>query len=162
MLIDYFHVQLRQSIGVLLPLDSTIEVITLNPREICLIPGVPPAVLGVVNQRGKLLWVIELSDLLGLAPLPKQVRLQHNLILVVLASRVADATIRQSGQIACVVSALSGVVTLDPQKFQPGAANSPIHSSFLSGVAEIKSPVGVLNVNAVLASLSSTPNLVSL
>jgi twitching motility protein PilI len=61
MLTDYFHVQLRQGMEVVLPLDSAVEVITLNQKEICPIPGVSPALLGVVNHRGKLLWVLQVK-----------------------------------------------------------------------------------------------------
>lgn len=71
MLNDYFFVQLRQSLKVALPLDSTREVISLTYGEICPVPGVSPALLGVANQRGKLLWVLELGDLLKIPPSEK-------------------------------------------------------------------------------------------
>ncbi len=152
---DYFLVELRQSARVVLPLDRTAEVITRTPGEICPIPGASPTVLGVVNQRGRLLWVIELSDLLGLAPSPKSLQSKSNLI-VVLTAKSANSTAGQpEGQLGCVVSAIKGIVTLST-KFKPVSASlSPTLGSFLSGVAEIEqSPVAVLNVNAVLAALS--------
>lgn len=149
MLTDYFHVQLRQAMEVVLPLDSAVEVMTLNQKEICPIPGVSPALLGVVNQRGKLLWVLQLSDFLGLAKSPKQVQLQDNLTLLVVTSG-------REYQLACVVSALKGIVTLNSTKFKPVSARlAPTLGSFLSGVIEIEqSVVGVLNVNTVLSAIS--------
>jgi twitching motility protein PilI len=157
MLNDYFHVCLRQSVGVVLPLNSTAEVISVTLGEICLIPGIPPAVLGVVNQRGRLLWVVELSDLLGLAPCPKRLQSQDNLTLVVLTASLANSTVGQeSRQLGCVVSSLKGIVSLDPAKFKPVSARlSPTLGSFLSGVAEIEQlPVAILNTDAVLTALS--------
>lgn len=158
---DYFYVQLRQSVGVVLPLESTAEVLSLTLGEICPIPGVPPAVLGVVNQRGKLLWVLELSDLLGLAPPSRRLQSQDKLTLVVLTTSSASSTAGQeSRQLGCVVSALKGIVPLDSAKIKPVSARlSPTLGSFLSGVAEIEqSPVGVLNPDAVLTALSVPTN----
>jgi len=160
MLTDYFHVQLRQGMEVVLPLDSAVEVITLNQKEICPIPGVSPALLGVVNQRGKLLWVLQLSDFLGLAKSPKQ-RLQDNLILLVVTTESANSSaIGRECQLACVVSALKGIVTLNSIKFKPVSARlAPNLGSFLSGVTEIEqSLVGVLNVNTVLSAISVYTN----
>lgn len=160
MLTDYFHVQLRQGMEVVLPLDSAVEVITINQKEICPIPGVSPALLGVVNQRGKLLWVLQLSDFLGLAKSPKQ-RLQDNLILLVVTTESANSSaIGRECQLAFVVSALKGIVTLNPIKIKPVSAKlAPNLGSFLSGVTEIEqSVVGVLNVNTVLSAISVYTN----
>lgn len=155
---DYFHVQLQQSMRVVLPLDNTAEVTALRAREICPIPGVPPTVLGVVNQRGRLLWVVELSDLLGLAPSSRRLQSQDKaLTLVVITDSSAFSnTGQESRQLGCVVSALKGIVSLDSAKFKPVSARlSPNLASFLSGLAEIEqSPVAVLNTDAVFTALS--------
>ncbi len=103
---DYFCGQLRQSVNVLFPLESTEEVISLASEEVCPVPGVDSALLGVVNQRGKLLWVLELSDLLQIAPEQKTKKSQDNLTLLVLKGNSGQ-------QVGCVVSALKGIITLD-------------------------------------------------
>lgn len=156
MLTEYFQVQLRQSMRVVLPLDSTAEVMSLRAGEICPIPGIPPAVLGVVNQRGRLLWVVELSDLLGVAPPSQWLQSQDKLTLVVItASSAYSNTGQESRQLGCVVTALQGILPLDSAKFKPVARQSPTLGSFLSGVAEIEqSPVAVLNTDAVFTALS--------
>lgn len=108
MISDYFCVQLHQSANVLFPLESTQEVISLTYGEVCPVPGVSSALIGVVNQRGKLLWVLELSDLLQLSETQYTRRSQDNLTLLVLKSR------KESGQqVGCVVSALKGIISLD-------------------------------------------------
>jgi twitching motility protein PilI len=109
MVTDYFCGQLHQSVNILFPLESTEEVISLAAEEICPIPGVDSALLGVVNQRGKLLWVLELSELLQIDPAQNHKKLPDNLTLLVLGGNSGQ-------QIGCVVSALKGIITLDLAK----------------------------------------------
>ncbi len=160
MLEDYFYIQLRQSVRLALPVENVAEVITLTGSDICPIPGVASALLGVVNQRGQLLWVVELADLLSdvlcLAPAPLRYRSREQLTLVVLCANPGNATTSGAApRLACVVSALKGVVPLDKAKFKPIPASfSQAFSSFLSGLAEIEQlSVAVLNVSAVFAAL---------
>ncbi|WP_009632632.1 chemotaxis protein CheW [Synechocystis sp. PCC 7509] len=108
MINDYFCGQLRQSINVLFPLESTEEVIALTYGEICPVPGVSSALIGVVNQRGKLLWVLDLSDLLQIAPDKETRRSPDNLTLLVLNDNKNNGQ-----QIGCVVSTLKGIIPLD-------------------------------------------------
>lgn len=167
MLSDYFHVQLHPSIGIVLPLDNTTEVISLPRREICPIPGVSPALLGVVNQCGRFLWVLELSHLLKLAQPTTRVS-QDNLTLIVLTSGSTDSTSGQSERrVGCVVSALKGIIPLNSAKFKPVPTKfASSIGSFLSGIAEVEhSSVAVLSVSAVLANLHTsvpTTSMVSL
>ena len=154
MLSQYFYVQIYPARGILIPLEHTVGAIALTSEQICPIPGISPALLGVVNQRGSLLWVLELSDLLGLGQSPKSLS-KYNLTLLVLTARGANGNIESEPQVGCVVSVLKEIVFLNPEQFKSIPADSPIRS-FLSGVAEIEqSLVSVLNVNAVFAALSN-------
>ncbi|WP_204368655.1 chemotaxis protein CheW [Neosynechococcus sphagnicola] len=142
-----------------LPLDRTSEVISLQRGDICPIPGVAASLLGVVNQRGKLLWVLDLSDLLALPAFTTSPGLQDQLTLVVLADTaptVGQMAVGQSErQLGCVVSALKGILPLEPDQFRGLPQKlSAASKAFLSGMAVIeKSPAAVLNVDAVLAAL---------
>ena len=164
MLTDYFYVQLRQSVKVALPLLSTAEVISLRRGDICPIPGVAPALLGVVNHRGKILWVLELSDLLKLAPSPGLARPQDRLTLVVLRASNDGVGEGAERQIACAVSALSGIVPLNPRQFKPVSKKLTSElRPFVSGVTEIEqSRVAILNIEAILAALSASVPTTSL
>lgn len=165
MLTDYFYLQLRQSVRVIMPLDKIIEVISLTRSEVCPIPGVPPALLGVVNQRGKLLWVLDLSDLLKIPPSSTPLRVQDKLTLVVLSDRLDSSTTGQAErQIGCIVSALKGVIPLNSAEFKPAPAKlSASLKSFIPETTEIEqSPVAVINVDAVLAAIQTSVNLTSL
>ena len=156
MLSEYFHIQLQPNTELLIPLEHTGGAIALPVEQICPIPGIPPAVLGVVNQRGKLLWVIQLSSLLGLGQSDTSLRAQYNLTLLVLSATSRTTGEQESRMVGCVVSTLKEIIFLDSKQFKPVPAKSPIFDSFLSGMAQIdRSLVSVLNVNAVFTALSN-------
>lgn len=152
MLDDYFFVQLRQSIKVVLPLNSVKEVISLSYGEVCPIPGVAPALLGVVNQRGKLLWVLDLGDLLKIPPSVENLRSQADLTLLVLKNRLNEQ------QVGCVVAALKGVVALDSTELQALDTQNftPTLKSFSSAIAIVEQEaVAALDINAILNNIQT-------
>ena len=61
---DYFWIDLGLDISVAIPLFKTREVLSFPLSSLCVIPGVRSELLGVSNQRGNLLWVIDLPRLL--------------------------------------------------------------------------------------------------
>jgi twitching motility protein PilI len=120
MLTDYFYIHLRQSFKLALPLNSTTETIAITLGDICQIPGVNPALLGVVNQRGKLLWVLDLSVLFQLPISGIPWRSQDSLTLVVLSDRDRHSDGgTEIHQVGCAVSTLKAIVPLDSSAFQP-------------------------------------------
>lgn len=161
MLGEYFYIQLSTT-ELLLPLEHTEGAIALSSVQICPIPGIPNSVLGVVNQHGKLLWVLELSNLLGLGQ-TSTITPKYNITAVVLTDQAGAQLGDRSRQVACVVSFLKGIVVLNTEQFKPVPADySPLFRSFLSSVVEIEqSLVSILNVNAVFTTLANLDNLVS-
>ena len=130
MLSEYFHIQLQPNTELLIPLEHTGGAISLPAEQICPIPGIPPAVLGVVNQRGKLLWVIQLSSLLGLGQSDTSLRAQYNLTLLVLSATSRTTGEQESRMVGCVVSTLKEIIFLDSKQFKPVPAKSLIFDSF--------------------------------
>ena len=158
MLSDYFFVQLRQSIKLVLPLSSIQEVISLNYGEVCPIPGVCPALLGVVNQRGKLLWVLDLGDLLKISTSDENIRPQTDLKLLVLNDRLNPNSQATERHVGCVVGALKGVVSLDSSELQPPASAqiSSTLKSFSSAIAYIEQEaVAALDIKAILNNIQT-------
>lgn len=161
MMKDYFCIQVRQSVQLALPLENVVEIITVNWGKICPIPGVAAALLGVMNQRGQLLWVLELGDLLsellGLAPSPTRYKIGERLkLLTITLNPIEEMPNESTRKLACVVSGLKGVVSLDTDNIKPIPTNlAPSFGSFLSGVAVIKKlPVALLNVPAIFTAVS--------
>lgn len=156
MLTEYFHIQLSPVIELLLPLEQTVGVVTLTLEQICPIPGVASTLLGVANQRGKLLWILDLSGLLGLVSSVRNAHAKTNLTLVVLNGSAHVAREQDSRQVGCVVSLLKGIVSLDSEQLQPVPAEFPPALKLYGiGVAQIERPVTALNVNAIFTALST-------
>ncbi|BAZ91425.1 CheW protein [Raphidiopsis curvata NIES-932] len=64
-----------------LPLISIKEVIEVTPNQIIPIPNTSPLVLGVVNWRGRLVWVVDLGKFMGeMIPLNPERRSQVSVI----------------------------------------------------------------------------------
>lgn len=108
----------------------------------------------MVNQGGKLLWVLDLSDLLNIPPSPKPSRLQDNLTLIVVSGSSNSTESAATQQVGCIVSAIKGIIPLDMAEFQPPSASisSDLKLFFSAMTAIEQSPVAVVNVKAVLAA----------
>lgn len=147
---DYFQLTVRNSVGVLIPVTDTVEVVTCQRREICSIPGVVFPLRGVLNQRGRLLWVVGLGDLLALPPPQIKKRPQDELTIVIFSDQ-NENNIRLGG----IVSRLQGIVSLSetainpvPSKFRPEARQ------FLTGITTIEGKkVALLDVSSVFEHL---------
>ena len=110
---DYFKVRVSGDVRVALPLDHVQTVLQIEPQLVCPIPGLDISLLGIVNREGKLIWVMDLSHVLGLGFVycpPGQ-----RLTAIVLVP--SNARPGSHGTLACVVSSLEGVFT--PLHVQP-------------------------------------------
>lgn len=131
---DYFHLTVRKSVGLLIPVTETVEVVTCQRQEICPIPGVVPPLRGVLNQRGRLLWVVGLGDLLKLPTSTEKKRPQDQLTIVIL-SQQTEGNIRLGG----VVSRLQGIVSLSESAINPVPSNFRSEArQFLAGVTPME------------------------
>ena len=68
MIQEYFGIQLTRSVRVALPLADLETIARFQRQRICPIPGVAPFWLGVANQRGSLLWVLDGDQFFNLVP----------------------------------------------------------------------------------------------
>lgn len=176
MLITYAGLQLSPKVQVVVPMAQVVEEIARSRRQICPIPGVSEAILGVVNTGGKLLWVIDLADflteVLGLT------RRSHSrgdeLTLVVIRQDPTPEPDPQEEEstvtpLACVVCDRLVTLTLNSTHFTPipepwKSLLRPLFSGLIwisppSDAAPRRFPVGLLQVSALFDALSrySTP-----
>ncbi|MBV5260509.1 CheW domain-containing protein [Synechococcus moorigangaii CMS01] len=110
---DFFQVQLyppeQKSLAqtrLLIPLENLLEVLTLTRQSLCPVPGVPQGVLGVTNQRGQLIWVVDWRSgqneaMPSLRPNP-----QEKLTVVLLGQGEGD-------RLGLVVTELRGIAGFD-------------------------------------------------
>lgn len=110
---DYFQVELYPKAiapdlaqtRLLIPLGDIAEIITVERQEICPLPGLPQGVIGVLNLRGQLIWVMDLRLVQGQTERRGRPNPQEKLTIVLL--QIA------TGQIGCFVATLMGITTCD-------------------------------------------------
>ena len=105
---DYFIAELGQSQIIGIPLNMTGEVMSIGSDEVCPIPGVKPSLLGAIAQRGKLLWLLDLSLLLNCGETSKN---RVNKLTVLVAKY-------NHKKIGLVVKKLLDIKELEDGKFQ--------------------------------------------
>ncbi len=151
---EYFHVELPRGVNVAIPLDQTAEVLSLQTRDICLIPGVSPALMGISNQRGRLLWMLDLLQILGLAHASSQSTNERLTALV-----VREVTPQQPRQFACVVSHLRGLITVLPDQPQPVPSRLQREvRQYLSGFVQVdRLPILLLNIDSIFQAVARSP-----
>ncbi len=110
---EYFHIELTKSVQIAVPLEQAAEVLTVEAQDLCPIPGVSPVLLGVVNQRGRLLWIADLDALLGLNK-TRTLRLRRSPVLV-----VTWKTETEDLRLGCLAQQLRGIITCPPSDVQP-------------------------------------------
>jgi positive phototaxis protein PixI len=125
------------------------EAIVLPARQLTPMPNMPPCMLGLMNRRSRVLWVVNLAQLLGL-PSPDLARQQYNLVIIQVGAVLlglavqkvegiswieADAIQSPLGQVApnivpylsgCVWQQQTVVLVLDA----PAIVRSPIFQSY--------------------------------
>ncbi|MEQ8956536.1 MAG: chemotaxis protein CheW, partial [Coleofasciculus sp. C2-GNP5-27] len=95
----------------LLPLEQIGEVLRVNVTDILPVPEMPGCVLGICNWRGDMLWLVDLSQLLGYLSLDQQGQLAD--VLVVLVVQVNEQSV------GLVVSQVNDIEYHNLQHLQP-------------------------------------------
>jgi twitching motility protein PilI len=117
---EYFGVRLAGSVRLAIPLETVESVLRINPQRICPIPGVPPAFLGVINQKGALVWVFDLSQYLSMTANPLTTTSTSLLAAVLrISESVGERERPRLCRLACIVSELEGIYSLSTEHLHP-------------------------------------------
>ena len=124
-----------------LPMDVVAEVGRMP--GLTRVPGTPGWVAGVANWRGRILGVLDLHLLLGLAD--QRARGEGSSRLVVLT--------RAPVSVGLIAERVEGVLTVDPDELEPPLLTLPAEAgALLEGqITDSQGPVGVIDANAVFA-----------
>jgi twitching motility protein PilI len=106
----YLKFQLDPKTQAALSMDSAQEVLIVPASRLTYMPNTPSCVLGLLNQRSRVYWVVDLPQLLEMQPLPADSQ-QYNIAIV----RVGNAVL------ALAVLNVKGVT-----RFLSEAIQSPI------------------------------------
>lgn len=116
-------------------------------REPVRVPGAPPVLPGIINQRGVVLPVVDMRLLLGLRQSPPEratryvIVRHHEVAMALLVDRVTD------------------LINLTPEELKPVPAGLPAQQSrFLHAVANIDAdsgpiPMALLDIQAIITAL---------
>ncbi|MDZ8189611.1 MAG: chemotaxis protein CheW [Nostoc sp. ChiSLP02] len=77
----YLKFQLNQQTAAVLSMKHTQEAIFLPVESVTSMPNMPPCILGLMNWRSRIIWVVDLPRMLNLESLDYRVR-QYNAIVV--------------------------------------------------------------------------------
>jgi positive phototaxis protein PixI len=77
----YLKVQLTPQMAAVLPMEHAQEAIAISFDRITPVPNMPAFVLGLLNQRSRVFWAIDLPLMLGLSAQPINGQ-QYNLVII--------------------------------------------------------------------------------
>jgi twitching motility protein PilI len=78
---SYLKFHLDQQIPAILAMQHVQEVLMLPARRIAPMPNMPECVLGLLNRHNRILWTIDLAQLLGLKPFNSNTQ-QYNIVII--------------------------------------------------------------------------------
>jgi twitching motility protein PilI len=103
----YLKFYLAEQIPAILAMEYVQEVLMIPARRITPMPNMPECVLGLLNRRNRVLWVVDLAQILSLQPLDSNIQ-QYNVILI----QAKQMTL------GVLVSAVKGVTHFTPDLVQ--------------------------------------------
>jgi positive phototaxis protein PixI len=113
------------------------EVLDVPFSQVSALPNMPAPVLGLFNRRSRVIWLVDLAQLLGLPPLMPATELYRVIVLSLTASPSrSHATDAQSGPLlmAIAVANLRGSLRLTPETIQPPSEHlSPQLLPYITG-----------------------------
>src|SRR6476646_10386346 len=144
----YLKFRLDPHTWAVLAMEYAQEVLVLSAQRITPMPNMPPAVLGLLNWRSRVLWVVDLAHMLQLQPLEANVQ-KYNLAIV----RVGELPL------ALAVQQVEGVTRLAPDTIQSpiGTVTSGL-IPFLQGcILQQQETSLALDAEAIVRSPSLNP-----
>jgi twitching motility protein PilI len=104
---SYLKFQFGQQIPAALSMSRAQEVVVLPVGRLTSMPNMPAHVMGLINRRSRVLWVIDLARMLGLPGVETHVQ-HYNLVIIS----------NGSATLGLIVQAVEGVLRLTPESIQ--------------------------------------------
>jgi len=120
---EYFGVRLSSNLVVAVPLTNVETVTRFKPKKVCPLPGVAPFWLGIINQQGSLLWVLDTDMFFELVVLKEEPQ-EDTLTAIVLSRKFQGSVVR----VAWIVKKLEGVLSL-PESYLESSHAKPLPSA---------------------------------
>ncbi|NJN85968.1 MAG: purine-binding chemotaxis protein CheW [Leptolyngbyaceae cyanobacterium SL_7_1] len=114
----YLKFQLNSQIAALFAMRHVQEVLILPARRLTPMPNMPPCMLGLANRRSRVVWVIDLAQLLGLATVNTHLQ-PYNLQYKLMMMQVGTAPF------ALAVQHVKGITWVQPDDLQSPIGRVP-------------------------------------
>jgi positive phototaxis protein PixI len=139
----YLRFQLSPKVPAVISMRHAQEALTLPVRQLTPMPNMPSCLLGLMNRRSRVLWVVDLPQLLGLSSLGGGVQ-QYNLIIIQVGSVLLGMAVHQ----------VEGITWLQADDIQlPLRQVDPAIMPYVSGcVLQQQDIVLVLDATAIVNS----------
>lgn len=138
----YLQFKLNENTTAVLLVNFTQEVVVSPIEAITPIANKPELILGLINWRNRIIWVVDLARILGLESQSYPMR-QCNIIVVR----------RESETIGLMVPEIKGTVRLNSDTIQPAKNQASNVAAYLDGCIWSKDELNlVLNIQAILNS----------
>lgn len=139
----YLKIQIERDTPAALPMQYAREVLVIPTRRLTPIPNMPPCVLGLLNQRSRVFWVVDLAQILQLSPSKKYS--QQYQIAIVRADNIP---------LGLVVARVKGTIRLDRSSIRSPINTVPPHlAPYVAGCVATQSEVIlILDPRAIINS----------
>jgi twitching motility protein PilI len=140
----YLQFKLERSTTAVLPINFTEEVVVLPLRTITSIPNTSESIVGLMNWRNRIIWVVDLPKMLGFESQFSQLQ-QCNIIVVR----------HEAETIGLMVPEIKGTVRFDGANIQSAQNQANDIIPYLNGCICEKDELNlVLNIQTILESSS--------
>ena len=139
----YLKFKFGQQTPAVLSMSRAQEVVILPPERLTPMPNMPAYVMGLLNRRSRVLWVVDLARMLGLMPIETNV-VHYSVVII-----RDDST-----SLGLIVQTVEGVVRLTPESIQSplGQVSSGL-VPYLSGcILQEKEILLALDAEAIIRS----------
>jgi positive phototaxis protein PixI len=139
----FLRLRLDDRTSAVIPMQETREAIVLPSSRVTPIPNLPSAILGLIDRRSRLLWLVDLPEMLGLTPLDRQ-RNSYDVALI---------QVKESA-LALAVEKIDGVTRFPHAEIRSPVGNfNPEFTPYLRGwILQGKEMILVLDPEAIINS----------
>ncbi|HHP7231615.1 MAG TPA: chemotaxis protein CheW [Xenococcaceae cyanobacterium] len=126
-----------------LPMENAKEVLLISSQRITQVPNMSDCILGLINQRSRVFWVVDLPYMLGMQPISNNQQNYH--LAIIRSSNIS---------LGLVVSQVQGVMRLTREEIQSPVGNvSPGLVPYLQGCTLQKDKIIlILDAEAIIDS----------
>lgn len=91
---SFLRLRLSDSAIAVIPTIEAQEVVMVGHHQLTLMPNMPSTVLGLLNHRNRVIWVVDLPQLLGLPMLTFDIR-QYAVVVIQVAGKLLGLAVQQ-------------------------------------------------------------------